>query len=58
VVRQDVDGAHVTQLIAPVCTNPAVTGDQSGRLARMILDDLRYEPQATSPELLEAASGP
>jgi AcrR family transcriptional regulator len=41
VVRSDVNGADLSQLIAPMCTNPTITGDQSMRLLGMILDGLR-----------------
>ena len=42
VIRGDVDGADVTQLVSPVCTNPAVSPEQRQRLVSMILDGLRY----------------
>ena len=42
VIRNDVTGSDVTQLLAPVCSNPAIPADQSQRLVSMILDGLRY----------------
>ena len=42
VIRDDVSGADVTQLVSPVCTNPAIDPAQSERLMAMILDGLRY----------------
>jgi AcrR family transcriptional regulator len=41
VVRRDVDGADVTQLLGPMCTSPTITQEQSARLLPMILDGLR-----------------
>lgn len=41
VVRTDVDGADVTQLLGPMCTSPTMTGEQSERLLPLILDGLR-----------------
>ncbi|MGH8987534.1 MAG: TetR/AcrR family transcriptional regulator [Acidimicrobiales bacterium] len=41
VVRGDVDGADVTQLISPVCSSPTISDDQVARLLPMILDGLR-----------------
>jgi AcrR family transcriptional regulator len=41
VVRTDVDGADVMQLLGPVCTSPTLSPDQSDRLMAMILDGLR-----------------
>jgi AcrR family transcriptional regulator len=40
-VRTDVDGADVTQLLGPMCTSPTMTPEQSMRLLPMILDGLR-----------------
>jgi len=40
-IRPDVDGADLTQLLGPMCTNPTLTDDQSVRLLPMILDGLR-----------------
>ena len=40
-VRDDVDGADVTQLVGPMCTSPTLTEEQSRRLLAMILDGLR-----------------
>lgn len=41
VVRSDVDGTDVMQLLGPMCTNPTLTDEQSVRLLPMILDGLR-----------------
>lgn len=40
VVRADVDGADLTQLVAPICLN-STSANQSDRLLAMILDGLR-----------------
>jgi hypothetical protein len=45
----DVDGSDVTQLVSPVCSNPAMPTEQVDRLVSMILDGLRYPAQAGSP---------
>jgi AcrR family transcriptional regulator len=42
VIRDDVDGSDVTQLVSPICTNPAIPAAQVERLVSMILDGLRY----------------
>jgi AcrR family transcriptional regulator len=41
VVRTDVDGADVTQLLAPMCTSATITPEQTARLLPLILDGLR-----------------
>ncbi|HUI02237.1 MAG TPA: TetR/AcrR family transcriptional regulator [Acidimicrobiales bacterium] len=46
VVRDDVDGADVTQLLGPMCTSPTITRDQTSRLLPMILDGLKATPEA------------
>jgi AcrR family transcriptional regulator len=43
VVRSDVGGADLSQLVGPMCTNPTLTEDQSMRLLGMILDGLRTQ---------------
>jgi AcrR family transcriptional regulator len=48
VIRNDVDGSDVVQLVSPVCTNPAVPADQLERLVSMILDGLRYPAESTA----------
>jgi AcrR family transcriptional regulator len=40
-IRNDVSGADVMQLTAPVCTNSSISAEQSERLIGMILDGLR-----------------
>jgi Transcriptional regulator SbtR-like, C-terminal domain len=41
VVRADVEGSDVLQLVAPVCSNSAIGPEQRRRLTGMILDGLR-----------------
>ena len=41
VVRDDVEGSDVMQLVAPVCSNSAISPEQKRRLTGMILDGLR-----------------
>ena len=41
VIRDDVDGSDVTQLVSPVCTNPAIS-DRAGRAPGV--DDPRRAP--------------
>ncbi|MGH9007089.1 MAG: hypothetical protein ACRDV6_05155, partial [Acidimicrobiales bacterium] len=41
VVRSDVDGSDVMQLLGPMCTNATLSEEQSMRLLGMILDGLR-----------------
>jgi AcrR family transcriptional regulator len=41
VVRSDVDGSEVMQLISPLCTTSALSAEQAERLLAMILDGLR-----------------
>ena len=50
VIRDDVDGSDVTQLVSPVCTNPAIPADQLERLVSMILDGLRYPAEAAAAD--------
>ena len=49
-IRNDISGADVMQLTAPVCTNSSVSAEQSKRLIGMILDGLRAG--ATQPSAL------
>jgi AcrR family transcriptional regulator len=42
VVRADVDGADLMQLIGPMCTNATLSEEQSHRLLAMVLDGLRH----------------
>jgi len=48
VIRTDVDGSDVTQLVSPVCTNPVISPEQGRRLLSMILDGLRYPAEAAA----------
>jgi AcrR family transcriptional regulator len=41
VVRDDVSGSDVMQLLTPICTNETLSADQTRRLVGMILDGLR-----------------
>jgi AcrR family transcriptional regulator len=41
VVRPDVEGGDVTQLLGPMCTSPTITREQMDRLLPLILDGLR-----------------
>jgi AcrR family transcriptional regulator len=41
VVRTDIDGADLMQLMGPMCTNATLSEDQSHRLLTMVLDGLR-----------------
>jgi len=49
-IRNDISGADVMQLTAPVCTNSSISAEQSKRLIGMILDGLRAG--ATQPSAL------
>ena len=44
VVRQDLDGPDLMQLLGSMCMSATLTGDQSKRLLVMILDGLRPPP--------------
>ncbi|MGC9963315.1 MAG: helix-turn-helix domain-containing protein [Acidimicrobiales bacterium] len=44
VVRTDVDGSDLMQLVGPMCTNATLSEEQSRRLLAMILDGLRTRP--------------
>ncbi len=41
VVRADVDGSDVMQLVSPICTNASVGPEQTARLLGMIVDGMR-----------------
>ena len=41
VVRNDVNGSDITQLVSPICTNESLSTEQTKRLMGMILDGLR-----------------
>jgi AcrR family transcriptional regulator len=43
VVRSDVSGSDLMQLVGPMCTNATLSVDQSTRLLTMILDGLRKQ---------------
>jgi AcrR family transcriptional regulator len=40
VIREDVRGSDLTQLVSPICTNASIPDDQMRRLIKMILDGL------------------
>jgi AcrR family transcriptional regulator len=42
VIRTDVNGAELMQLVSPMCVNATLSRDQSNRLLSMILDGLRH----------------
>jgi AcrR family transcriptional regulator len=44
VMRTDVDGSDLMQLVGPMCTNATLSVDQSKRLLDTILDGLHKEP--------------
>ena len=44
VVRNDVSGSDITQLVGPICTNESLSPDQTKRLMGMILDGWRVSP--------------
>jgi AcrR family transcriptional regulator len=48
VVREDVTGSDLTQMVSPICTNASIPDDQMQRLIHVILDGLRVTaPTAT-----------
>ncbi|MGH9030136.1 MAG: TetR/AcrR family transcriptional regulator [Acidimicrobiales bacterium] len=49
VVRTDIDGSDVMQLLGPMCTNATLSVDQSERLLIMILDGLRKPADHAEP---------
>lgn len=48
VIRDDVNGFDVTQLVSPVCTNTALSSEQTEHLMSMILDGLRYPARVSA----------
>lgn len=49
VVRPDVNGADLMQLVGPMCTSPTLSQEQCDRLLQMILDGLRASVHAPVP---------
>jgi AcrR family transcriptional regulator len=47
VVRTDVLGADLMQLLSPICTNAAISTEQTRRLLNMLLDGLRASAQTS-----------
>jgi AcrR family transcriptional regulator len=43
VIRTDVNGAELMQLVSPMCVNATLSEDQSSRLLNMILDGLHHQ---------------
>ncbi len=41
VVREDVDGSDLTQLVSPICTNASMSPEQTRRLIGILLDGLK-----------------
>ena len=41
IIRADVDGSDVMQLVSPICTNASIPPEQTPRLVGMILDGMR-----------------
>jgi len=48
VVRDDVDGSDLTQLVSPICTNASVPPEQTRRLIGILLDGLKATSGRTS----------
>jgi AcrR family transcriptional regulator len=48
VVRGDVTGADVVQLVGPVCTNASIEPGQGARLLGMVLDGIRADAARTA----------
>jgi AcrR family transcriptional regulator len=48
VVRTDVQGADLMQLVSPICTNASMSTEQTRRLLNMILDGLRASAQISA----------
>ena len=48
VVREDVSGADITQLLAPICTNASISDEQMRRLINLVLDGLRVTAPAAA----------
>ena len=49
VVRSDIDGRDLMQLIGAMCMSATLTEDQSERLLAVVLDGLRQPTAATTP---------
>ena len=49
VVRWDVDGSDVMQLVSPICTNGSIAPEQTARLLSMILDGMRSDVARSAP---------
>ena len=48
VVRKDVSGSDLTQLVSPICTNASISEEQMRRLINMVLDGLRVTAPAAT----------
>jgi AcrR family transcriptional regulator len=49
VIRTDVNGTDIMDLLGPMCTSATLSEEQSGRLLAMILDGLRVTAPPTGP---------
>jgi AcrR family transcriptional regulator len=48
VIKEDVRGSDLTQLVSPICTNSSIPDDQMRRLIKMILDGLAAPASAAA----------
>ena len=48
VVRSDIEGAEIPQLVAPLCSSPNVPPEQISRLLGLVLDGLHASARTTS----------
>jgi AcrR family transcriptional regulator len=48
VVRDDVSGSDLTQLVSPICTNASISDEQMRRLINLVLDGLRVTAPASA----------
>lgn len=55
-VRDDVDGADLMELLGPMCSNARLSADQSERLLGVLLDGLRRSPAGAPPPAGPAAT--
>jgi AcrR family transcriptional regulator len=55
-VRDDVDGRDLMEMLGPMCSNARLSADQSERLLAVILDGLRRQPAGAPPAAGGAAT--
>ena len=48
-VRDDVDGRDLMEMLGPMCSNARLSADQGERLLAVLLDGLRAQPPAEPP---------